>query len=417
MVRALRVTLGAFWAAVAVAGCGAENEPEPTTQTTEEPVTRLTVYSSLPSVGPDREEAGAARRGIDLALEQAGGRAGSIRVVHESLDNATAQEGGWSAARVSENARRAAQDASAGAYIGELRSAASVVSMPILNEGGLAQISPAASAVGLTREGPGAQEGEPERYYPTGERHFVRLIPDDGMQGAVLAQLLAAERCGRTALVNDGQLEPAGLVAVVADALRGEGGEVVLDDVLGEEGLPPDRVAERAGEADAGCLLYAGGATPQAAQLLLQAAEQLGERTPLFASKGLAEPSFFAPPSGLPLELGRRVTLTVPPEGEPASPVRAALLDELGPDAEQDPASRYVLYGYEAMALTLDAIARSGTGRRQDIVDALLETRDRRSVLGTYSIEDGGGSSLREYAVFGVDAKGRLVRRRVVAVG
>ncbi|MBW3549195.1 MAG: ABC transporter substrate-binding protein [Actinobacteria bacterium] len=409
--------MGAAIVALALAACGAQEEPEPTTPV-EEPITGLTIYSSLPSLGPDTEEAAALRRGMDLALAQAGGGVSDIAITHEPLDNATPEENGWSAARVSANARRAAQDDAAGVYIGELRSAASVLSMPILNEGRLAQISPAASAVGLTREGPGAQEGEPGRYYPTGEAHFVRLIPDDGVQGAVLSRLMGEERCLRAALVNDGQLESAQLVPVVAEALPGEGVEVVLDDVLGEEGLPPDRVAERAGEADAGCLLYAGGATPQAAQLLLQAAEQLGERTSLFASKGLAEPSFFAPRDGpLPPQLSQRLILTLPPSGEPASPVRTALLNELGPDAQDDPASRYVLYGYEAMQLALDAIARSGTGRREDIVDALLETQDRRSVLGTYSIEDGGGSSLREYAIFGVDDMGTLVQRRVVGVG
>lgn len=412
------VTVGTAVLALVLAGCGVQEEPEPTTPVTDEPITGLTIYSSLPSLGPDREEAAAVRRGIDLALAQAGGAVGDIAINHEPLDNAMADENGWSAARVSANARRAAQDDAAGVYIGELRSAASVLSMPILNEGRLAQISPAASAVGLTREGPGAQEGEPARYYPTGEAHFARLIPDDGVQGDVLSRLMEEERCMRAALVNDGQLEPVRLVAVVAEALRGKGAEVVLDDVLGEEGLPPDRVAERAGEANADCLLYAGGATRQAAQLFLQTDEQLGASTGLFAAKGLAEPSFFAPGSGaLPPELGQRLTLTVPPSGEPASPVRTALLDELGPGAQQDPASRYILYGYEAMQLALDAIARAGTGRREDIVDALLETQDRRSVLGTYSIEDGGGSSLREYAIFGVDDTGTLVQRRVVGVG
>ncbi|MDQ3608916.1 MAG: ABC transporter substrate-binding protein, partial [Actinomycetota bacterium] len=417
MTRRCSATLGAAVAALVLAGCGAQEDPEPTTPVTDEPITDLTIYSSLPSLGPDQEEAARVRQGIDLALDQAGGRAGDIAVTHQPLDNATREDEGWSAARVSANARDTAQDDDAGVYIGELRSAASVLSMPILNEAGVAQISPAASAVGLTREGPGAQEGEPGRYYPTGEGHFARLIPDDGVQGAVLAGLMAQERCMRAALVNDGELEPAQLVAVVAEELREQGAEVVLDDVLGEQGLPPDRVAERAGEADADCLLYAGGATPLAGELLTQAGEQLGESTSLFAAKGLVEPPFFAPPRGLAPELAQRLTLTLPPDGEARSPVRAALLDELGPGAQEDPASRYVLYGYEAMQLALDAIVRSGTGRREDIVDALLETQDRRSVLGTYSIEDGGGSTLSEYAVFGVGDMGALVPRRVVGVG
>ncbi|MDQ3768401.1 MAG: hypothetical protein M3370_02830, partial [Actinomycetota bacterium] len=104
------VAVGAAIVALALAGCGAQEDPEPTTPVADEPVTGLTIYSSLPSLGPDREEAAAVRRGIDLALAQAGGNVSDIAITHEPLDNATAEENGWSAARVSANARRAAQD-------------------------------------------------------------------------------------------------------------------------------------------------------------------------------------------------------------------------------------------------------------------------------------------------------------------
>ena len=59
------------------------------------------------------------------------------------------------------NAQKVAGDDSAVAYIGEFNSGASAVSIPILNEVPIAQISPANTAVGLTSDEPGADKGEP----------------------------------------------------------------------------------------------------------------------------------------------------------------------------------------------------------------------------------------------------------------
>jgi branched-chain amino acid transport system substrate-binding protein len=58
-------------------------------------------------------------------------------------------------------------------------------SLPILNEAGVAFISPLATAPQLTKSGyvPGA----PGIFYPTGERTFFRTIPSDEMQGSIAA--------------------------------------------------------------------------------------------------------------------------------------------------------------------------------------------------------------------------------------
>ena len=71
------------------------------------------------------------------------------------------------------------------------------------------------------------------------------------------------------------------------------------------------------------------------------------------------------------------------------------------------PAPPYAIYGFEAMSLMLDAIARAtDRGRRpavrSNVATALFHTRDRRSVLGTYSIDGNGDTSLRRYGVYRV---------------
>ena len=39
------------------------------------------------------------------------------------------------------------------------------------------QVSPASTAVGLTKLVPGAEKGEPDKFYPSGERSFARVVP------------------------------------------------------------------------------------------------------------------------------------------------------------------------------------------------------------------------------------------------
>jgi branched-chain amino acid transport system substrate-binding protein len=131
----------------------------------------LTVYSNLPLTGATRPQALAIVQGARLALEEAGGGAGAHSLRYVSLDDSTAQAGTWTPLKTARNARRAAGDDSAIAYIGEFNSGASAISIPVLNEAGLPQISPSNAAVGLTRSGPGTERGEPEKYYPTGRRH------------------------------------------------------------------------------------------------------------------------------------------------------------------------------------------------------------------------------------------------------
>ena len=55
------------------------------------------------------------------------------------------------------------------------------------------------------------------------------------------------------------------------------------------------------------------------------------------------------------------------------------------------------------MQLALDAIKRSETGEKADIIKALFETKDRSSALGTYSIDDNGDTSLTDMSLDGVE--------------
>ena len=107
MPRALWAVLAAVAAGLALAGCGGGDGDDGAGASAGDSGRTLTVYSSLPLQGDSRPQSEAMVRAAKMALEKAGGRAGSFRIRYRSLDDATAAAAKWDPAQVSANARRA----------------------------------------------------------------------------------------------------------------------------------------------------------------------------------------------------------------------------------------------------------------------------------------------------------------------
>jgi branched-chain amino acid transport system substrate-binding protein len=365
----------------------------------------LNVYSSLPRQGAQRGQTLALENGIRLALEQAGGRAGDFQVNYEALDDSTAQAGQWTPEATSANARRVAQDEQAAAYIGEFNSGASAISLPILNEAGVPQISPANTAVGLTTDEAGAEPGEPEKYYPTGQRHYVRIVPKDTIQGAALATIMREDGCTSVAMTNDREVYGAGLARNIQAAAEQQGLEILFNEGITPEAANYRSLASRAESEGADCFVFAGTTPNNAAQVFRDFEAALGEEAGLYGPDGVAEAAFADPDEGgIPADVAEQTKVTVatldpdsyPPEGQQFF---EQFEQEFG-DRAPDP---YAIYGYEAMSLVLDAIERAGSSDRQAIIQALFETENRESVLGTYSIDDNGDTTLTTYGVYTIE--------------
>ena len=106
--------------------------------------------------GPDHDHGQRHKAG----LEERNNKAGDIKIEYESLDDATAQAGQWDAAKCAENAQGAAQDEEVIGWIGPFNSGCAAVEIPILNEAGLAMISPANTYIGLTKPGGESRAGQ-----------------------------------------------------------------------------------------------------------------------------------------------------------------------------------------------------------------------------------------------------------------
>ncbi len=170
MRRLLAVALMAL-GVVPLAGCGGAGSSGTET---------LTVYVSLPLSGERAADGRAVQRGAKDALEQAGGEAGGVRVRAVYLDD-TGQTMRWDPVATAANARRAAEDTSTIAYIGDIDDGATRTSLPITNQADILQISPGSTAVDLTRKV--SARLDPDLYRPSGNQTFVRLVPAADVTG------------------------------------------------------------------------------------------------------------------------------------------------------------------------------------------------------------------------------------------
>jgi branched-chain amino acid transport system substrate-binding protein len=396
-------------AAGGITACGDDDdssEPQPGSGADS-----VNVYSSLPLQGAQRLQTTAMVNGIKLALEQAGGKAGDIRVKYTSLDDSTAQAGTWTPEATAANARRVAQDDEAIAYIGEFNSGASAISIPLLNEVPIAQISPANTAVGLTSDEPGADEGEPDKYYPSGERHYLRIVPKDTIQGAALATLMQEDGCTNAGILNDKEVYGAGLARNIEGAAQEIGLKVATNEGIDPKAPNFRSQAASLKEMGVDCFVFAGVTPNGAVQLYKDVSAALPEAK-LYGPDGVSNPEFFvADEGGIPSDVAAKVKVTVatlspdqyPPEGQ-------RFFDEYMETYDVTSVDPYAIYGYEAMKLVLDTCEQLGPDctDRQALIDALFETKGRESVLGTYDIDENGDTTITDYGVYRVE-NGELV--------
>ncbi|MCD6726962.1 MAG: branched-chain amino acid ABC transporter substrate-binding protein [Solirubrobacteraceae bacterium] len=370
----------------------------------------LTIYSSLPLQGADRARSQAIVNGEKLALVERGGKIGGFTVKYVSLDDSTASAGMWDPGATLTNARKAVLDQTTIAYLGELDSLASAISIPLLNEAGILQVSPGSPYAGLTTSD-GAEKGEPDKYYPTGRRTFGRVVPSDGAQAAAQAAYQRQEGCTRLHVLNDKEVEGKGLALGVAGAARTIGIAIAREDAFDPAASSFRDVGERVAASGADCV-FAAMSSQQDAVRLWGALHAAAPAAKLFGSDRIAGPAFA---SGLGASEQAVTFLTEPTLGPGHYPSMEREMLRRYERRFGEPAPPDAARGYEAMSVVLDAIERAGARAsvRQEVVDAFFATRSRDSVLGRYSIDADGDMALGRYGGY-VVRRGELVLERVL---
>ena len=358
-----------------------------------------TIVSDLPLQGSARARQETIADAITLALEERNYMAGDVQIEYISQDDATAQAGKWDEARCAENAQSAAQNEDVVGWIGPYNSGCAAIEIPILNQAGLAMVSHGNTAVGLTK--PSGEPGEPERYYPTGNRNYTRVIVADDKQARAAAAWMRDEGIQSVYIIDDQETFGVG----IADQLQ-QSAEASGIQVLGREGIDPNAANYRPlmaqiAQLNPDAIYFAGITDNNAGQIAIDkvGAGMSNEDVMFMGSEGIFEQAFLDAAGGA--AEGSYITFS----GLPASelPGRGQEFveryQERFPDSDID---ALTAYGYEAANVLLDAIENAynvdGEVTREGVLRELFATRNYEGVLGTWSFDENGDTTLSELA-------------------
>jgi branched-chain amino acid transport system substrate-binding protein len=397
--------------ALAAAACSSSGSGSSTSTGSSSSGGTVDFYSSLPMQGASSAQTIPLVNGIKLALAQANNKAGQWTVKYTVLDDSTAAAGKWDPGQTSANARQVASDPKAVYYMGEFNSSASEVSIPILNAAGIPQVSPANTYVGLTTNLPGSAPGEPQKYYPTGKRTYLRIVPIDSIQGAADLMAMKQAGCTKVAVANDKEAYGAGL-ATLLGLEKGFYGVTITSNTGIDPTAPNFRTfASTIAGQGADCFFFAGIVSNGAVQITKDVHSAL-PKAKIFGGDGVCTDSYTnATKGGVPAALYPLIQCTVATQDLAAYPGGQDFLKAYQAKygvASPDP---YAIYGYEVMKLGLDTVKGLGAngGNKADVLKALFATTARSSVLGTYGFDKNGDTTLKSYGLYKVGSDGEPV--------
>jgi branched-chain amino acid transport system substrate-binding protein len=376
LVRPRAALIGACLAglALALAGCSnATNSPVTVTGKT------LTIYTSQPPDGAGGATATDVLHAEQLALQQAGSRAGTFTI---RLDRVADHE-------TSADARAAIENQSAVAYLGEVVPGTSGVSVQITNEVGLLQVSPTDTAGYLTQADP-TVSGSPSTFYPSRSTYhetFARVVPTTVQEAKAIISEMASLHLSKVYVASDGGQYGTSIAAQVRKDATGGAMSVVSTP------------------ADADAVFYGGNDVATAARAV-SAAASASPSAKLFVPSGLYADAFVSA-----LSPAARQNLYVSSPGIPSgslSPAARQFQTAFRSAYGHTPVPQ-AIFGYEAMSAVLAVLKEAGTkaGNRATVVSDFRSLTNRQSVLGTYSIK--GGDTTLDSFVFARVHGGSLV--------
>jgi branched-chain amino acid transport system substrate-binding protein len=216
--------------------------------------------------------------------------------------------------------------------------------------------------------------------------------------------------CTRIALANDKTPYGAGIATQIELIKKDYGINVVSNTGVNPSAPNFRSYAATIKGAGADCFFY-GGLTSTGGVQITKDVHSAIPTAKLFGPDGMCLASWTDPKQGgVPLSLDPLMECTVATLDLTAYPGGKTFLKAYKAQYGGGTPAPYAIYGYEAMKLVLDTINKLGSNgdNKTDVLHALFSTSNRNSVLGTYSFDKNGDTTLKAYGLYKVK-NGQLV--------
>jgi branched-chain amino acid transport system substrate-binding protein len=333
----------------------------------------LIVGVDLPFQGASADTSNATFNAMKLYLDSVGGKAGNYKVQLKQYDDSTAAAGKWDDATCNKNADAHVANADEVAVMGTYNSGCAKLEVPKLNQdpnGPLLMISHANTNPGLTKTW---DPGEPQKYYPTGQRNYARVITTDDFQGTAAARF-AAKDLGvkKCAIINDNETYGQGVAKAFQDEATKQGITILGNQAWDAKQPNYTALFTNIKAQNPDCLYLGGIYDNNGGQLIKDKVAVLGDNNTV---KLIAPDGFTGYPDEdkLPQAQGEYMTFAGQDQSqiEQAGGAGKTLLDSYKSKYGQAPPSSYVTYGVLALQVILAAIAKSD-GTRKGVTAAVF---------------------------------------------
>lgn len=208
-----------------VAGCSSSTTSSSQSTSSSAPAGGKTIKIGidLPVSGADASTGIPTRNGAVLAIEEAGAAAVPGGYTFAAYDLDDAPQGAHDPAQGAQNVRQFVSDAAVLAMIGPFNSNVATAQIPITNDAGLVQISPATTNPGLTK-------GDAAKRLRTSHpdvNSFFRVCTTDDKQGAAGAQFARKLGFKKAFVIDDNETYGKGLADIFAAQFATAGGSVL----------------------------------------------------------------------------------------------------------------------------------------------------------------------------------------------
>ncbi|MBV9940901.1 MAG: branched-chain amino acid ABC transporter substrate-binding protein [Solirubrobacterales bacterium] len=409
--------------ALAIAACGSSSKSSSSASggssgSGSSGANTINIYSDLPLKGAVSAQTGPALNGEKLALSQAGYKAGQWKVNFVSMDDSTATSPTNYDLNVCQaNARKAATDPKAVYLVGPFNSGCAEVEIPITNQGGLAQVSPANTYPGLTTNDPGTSSGEPQKYYPTGKRTYLRIVPRDTIQGQAGLVAMKQDGCTRVAVADD--KTPYGVGLATQIQLHGKANGITVTSVTPVDPTSPNfrSYASTIKSQGATCVYTA--FNPPGEVELVKDINAAIPTAKIFGGDGVCSGGETNPSKGgFPASIAPLFHCTVATQGLTTYPGGQAFLAAYKKAYGVGNPDPYSIYGYEDMQLALKTIGNLGAqgNSKAAVVKALFDTKNYQGAIGTYGFDANGDTTLKSYGLYKVGPDGNPLFDKTITV-
>jgi branched-chain amino acid transport system substrate-binding protein len=361
----------------------------------------------LPQQGSEKAASDPIINGIKLAVKLAGGGAGGYGIdIPQSAIYDDALNGAHDPQTGANNMSKIVADADVIAVIGPLNSSVAKAQIPISNDGGVLQCSPANTNPDLTKGAPAAQ-------IRTKPNNYIRVVTTDDVQGPAAAQYIYDVLKKKSVyVIDDTETFGKGVADAFAAEFTKRGGTVVKHDAAPKTTQDYVSIMTAAKALNPESIYFGGVTATGGARILLAAAQAgLGD-VPYVGPDGINDGSGETKDSFLNLGASAAKNAYSTLAGIGDFPGKAQFEADYKAEYGID-ATGYAGTGYACAQVVIDALKRAGAAAadksalREAVRVAGTDTAAKYStIVGDITFDANGDTSQKIVSIYSVDPAG-----------